>query len=146
MSLCIWNVGLWCNIFLSSSIYPSRLHDEHPQALCGQRAESVWDWPHREEGPHPNHCRDQEQCAHRQQWVTAAHSLTHTQHAHMHTSLLHTCSLTASQIVHHSLLGPEPLDTTHMPPFDPWRTAKNAFNMAHLVWIHSVWSVCCFEG
>lgn len=47
----------------------SRLYDEHPQEVRGQRPESVWNWSHREERPHPNLCPDHQWHTHRYQWV-----------------------------------------------------------------------------
>ena len=44
-----------------------RLYDEHPQAVCGQRPEPVWDRPHREERTHPDICPNHQGHAHRHQ-------------------------------------------------------------------------------
>lgn len=48
-----------------------RLYDEHPQAVCGQRPESVRDGPHREARTHPDHCPDHWRHSHRHQWVNS---------------------------------------------------------------------------
>lgn len=59
------NVRHYSSISLLPLSPAFRLYDEHPQAVCGQRAEPVWDGSHREERAHPDLCSDHWPHSHR---------------------------------------------------------------------------------